>query len=236
MASEELRSQNALLEQRVLERTAQLHALNEQLQQEVQQRRRLEGRLLDISEREQRRIGQELHDDVCSQLTGIEFLSHALAQSLAAVSATEAKQARRIALLLQDTMANARKLAHGLSPLSLDAHGLILGLQDLAARTRKIYHCRCSFRSNRLLKVADPAKALHLYRIAQEAVTNAVKHGQAESIRISPVARGDTVILRVRDSRSSSISAREDRTGKWPGSSASARRPWRRTGSACAAS
>ena len=181
------------------ERTAELRSVNEQLRQEVEQRRRLQGQILETDERVQRRIGQDLHDNLCSQLTGIEFASQALAQKLAGVSSAQASRARKISRLLRDAMGDARELARGLSPLSLEAHGLAHGLRDLAGRTGKVYRCRCSFRCHPAVRIVDPAKALHLYRIAQEAMANAVNHGRARRIGVALAAQGDAVVVRVTD-------------------------------------
>jgi signal transduction histidine kinase len=198
-AEEQLKELNATLERRVAERTRELGEANKQLRREVQQRRKLQSRLLGATETEQRRIGQELHDEVCSQLSGVGYLCEALAGDLAARKDDAAHLARRMIGLLREATDNARKLAHGLSPLTMDAHGLILGLESLVDRTRRIYRRRCSFRSAPTTLVADPAKALHFYRIAQEALVNAVKHSQGQRIAVSLTARGDKVILRVRD-------------------------------------
>jgi len=198
-AEADLRALNAALEQRVAERTAELRRANETLVAEMKRRRQLEGRVVDISERERRSFGQDLHDDICSQLAGIEYLAQALADSLAGGSDSARSQARTIARLLRQAMEDARSLARRLSPLSMDAQGLLLGLKDLADQTRRIYRCRCTFHGDPTALMSDPAKALHLHRIAQEAVANAARHSHGKRIRVSLTARNHAVILRVGD-------------------------------------
>jgi PAS domain S-box-containing protein len=199
LAEQNLRDDAAKLEQRVKDRTRELQDSNTQLRREAEQRRRLEARILDISETEQRRIGQDLHDNVGSQLTGIEFLAQALVQDAAKVSRGIARRASTIARLLRSAMDDTRKLAHGLAPLPLDAHGLVLGLRNLAAHTRKVGRCPCTFRAAPSARITEPAQALHLYRIAQEALANAVKHSQATHIWMTLDAHRDTVLLRIHD-------------------------------------
>ena len=113
---------------------------------DITRRLELEREILAISEREQRRLGQDLHDDLCQQLAGIEFLSQGLAKDLAAHSAGGAAQAQEIARMVRRAMTQTRELARGLSPVRLEAGGLPEALRDLAVSTRKVYGCHCRFR------------------------------------------------------------------------------------------
>ena len=158
----------------------------------------LEREILAISEREQRRLGHDLHDDLCQQLAGIEFLSQRLARDLAAGPAVKA-QAKQIAQMVQRAMTQTRELAQGLSPVRLEAEGLTDALRDLAAGTGKVFRCACRCRCDPPVLVPDHTVAVHLYRIAQEAVSNAIKHGKARRIEISLTANGNAVILAVTD-------------------------------------
>ena len=106
----------------------------------------LEREILAISEREQRRLGHDLHDDLCQQLAGIEFLSHTLAGDLAARRVHEAAQASEIARMVQHAMNLTRDLARGLSPVWLEVNGLTDALQELAARTTSVFRIDCRFR------------------------------------------------------------------------------------------
>ena len=159
----------------------------------------LERQILAVSEQEQRRLGQDLHDDLCQQLAGIEFLSQRLAADLAEDRPRLAPRAREIARLAQGAMSQTREMARGLSPVGLEADGLADGLQELAARTRKVFRVACHFEDLAALLVRNHGAAIHLYRIAQEAVTNAIRHGGARMIEISLRAQGDDTVLTVRD-------------------------------------
>jgi two-component system CheB/CheR fusion protein len=159
----------------------------------------LEQEILAISEREQRRLGQDLHDDLCQQLAGIEFLSQRLASDLAPESPAGAAQAKEIAQMVQRAMTQTRELARGLSPVRLEAEGLAEALRELAAGTRKVFGCDCRFRCDPPVHVSDHNIAIHLYRIAQEAVNNALKHARARRIEVSLTANGRSVRLAVND-------------------------------------
>jgi len=167
---------------------------------DITRRVELEREILAISEREQRRLGQDLHDDLCQQLAGIEFLSQRLASDLAARSAAGAPQAKEIAQMVQRAMTQTRELARGLSPVRLEAEGLADALRELAVGARKVFGCDCRFRCDPPVRVPDHDVAIHLYRIAQEAVSNAIKHGQARRIEIGLSAEGRSVTLAVKDS------------------------------------
>jgi PAS domain S-box-containing protein len=166
---------------------------------DITRRVELEREILAISEREQRRLGHDLHDDLCQQLAGIEFLSQRLASDLAARSAASAPQAKEIAQMVQRAMTQTRELALGLSPVRLEAEGLTDALRELAMGTRKVFGCDCRFRCDPPVLVPDHTVAIHLYRIAQEAVSNAIKHGQARRIAIGLTAKDRSVTLAVKD-------------------------------------
>ena len=166
---------------------------------DITHRVELEREILSISERERKRLGHDLHDDLCQQLAGIEFLSQGLASDLAASANPAAAQATEIAQSVQHAMMQTREMARGLSPVTLEAEGLMEGLQELAARTAKVFRLGCHFHCLAPVLVADHAVAIHLYRIAQEAVGNAVKHGKARNIQITLTALGNNVRLGVSD-------------------------------------
>jgi PAS domain S-box-containing protein len=159
----------------------------------------LEKEILAISEREQGRLGRDLHDDLCQQLAGVEFLSQGLASDLATRTAEGASRAREIAGMVRRAMTQTRELARGLSPVLLEAEGLAEALRDLAASTRKVFGCNCRFRSESPVTVTDHPVAAHLYRIALEAVSNALKHGRARRIELKLAAEDHAMILTVSD-------------------------------------
>src|SRR5262249_139028 len=140
-----------------------------------------------------------LHDDLCQQLAGIEFLSQTLARDLAARGLDEAGRAREIAQSVQHTMTQTRELARGLSPVGMEADGLMEALRQLAARTSKVFRLEGRFGCVEPVAVADHPVAIHLYRIAQEAVGNAVKHGRAARIEITLAADDHSVRLGISD-------------------------------------
>ncbi|MCX6923811.1 MAG: PAS domain S-box protein [Verrucomicrobia bacterium] len=166
---------------------------------DITRRMELEREILAISEREQRRLGHDLHDDLCQQLAGIEFLSQRLANDLGARAAVGAAQAKEIAQMVQRAMSQTRELAHGLSPVRLEAEGLADALRELAAGTKKVFRCDCRFRCDPPVLLPNHTMAIHLYRIAQEAVNNALKHGKARRIEISLTANDHSIILAVMD-------------------------------------
>jgi len=151
---------------------------------DITERKRLEKEILDISEREQRRIGQDLHDGLCQHLAGIELMSQVLEQKLARRSKAAAARAGDIAKNVRDAISHTRLLARGLSPVTLESEGLMSALQELALNTEKIFHVACRFDCHPPVPVSDYPAATHLFRLAQEAVSNALKHGKAKRILI----------------------------------------------------
>jgi len=149
---------------------------------DVTERKELEKEILAISEQEQQRIGQDLHDDLCQQLAGIEFLSRALQEQLR--THPQAGKAEEISKLIREAINYTRQLARGLAPVELAAEGLVRGLRALAERTSQLFKVRCSFQCSAAFVVQDPTVSTHLYRIAQEAVANGLKHAHASHIKI----------------------------------------------------
>jgi PAS domain S-box-containing protein len=166
---------------------------------DITARKHLERQLLEISDREQRRIGQDLHDDLCQQLTGIEFMSQSLEQNLAGKSLPEAAAAAEITKLVRGAISDTRDLARGLSPVMLEADELTPALQQLADNTSKLFNVSCRLCRDASVLIEDNAMAVHLYRIAQEAVSNAIKHGRAGQIDITLAAADERVTLAIQD-------------------------------------
>jgi two-component system, NarL family, sensor histidine kinase NreB len=166
---------------------------------DITERKRLEEEILRISELEQRRIGQDLHDGICQHLAGIELKSQSLAENLEKKARPQAAQAEEIARHVRDVIAQTRALARGLSPFILESEGLISALRELAASTEKLFSVKCNFLSDGKVSISDPTVATHLYRIAQEAVTNAIKHGKADAVEISLATTKDKILLAISD-------------------------------------
>ena len=133
----------------------------------------MESALLEISGREQRQIGQDLHDGLGQHLTGIAFMSKVLAQQLAEADATQAPHAAKIVRLVNDAINKTRELARGLVPVFSDAQGLMSALQQWAVEVEDLFHVSCRFECPEPILVTDVGVATHLYHIAQEAVNNA---------------------------------------------------------------
>jgi two-component system sensor histidine kinase NreB len=152
---------------------------------DITERKRLEQEILEIAEKEQRRIGQDLHDGLGQQLTGIELMSQVLEQNLQKRSSSDASQASKISKHVREAIAQTRNLARGLFPVELDSGGLMSALQELASNTQKISQIQCYFVCEKKVTIADHRISTHLYRIAQEALNNAIKHAKAKKITIA---------------------------------------------------
>jgi signal transduction histidine kinase len=163
------------------------------------ERLRLEQQIIEISDRERRRIGQDLHDGLGQHLAGIELMTEALEQKLAAKSKPEAARAADIASHVREAIRQTRSLARGLSPVELDRHGLMSALQELAANASSMFRVNCRFTCVGHVHVENNIAATHLFRIAQEAVSNAVKHGRAKQIDIDLNDDPEAVRLTVTD-------------------------------------
>jgi two-component system, LuxR family, sensor kinase FixL len=144
-------------------------------------------------------VGRDLHDSLGGKLAGAALLSQALAQSLATKSPADAAVAEEVVQCVNQAMAQTRSIAQGLCPVEVGRFGLTSGLQELAADTRRMFGVRCQFRATEGLAIGDDLVAAHLFRIAQEAVNNALRHGQARHIRIELSRRGGGLCLEIRD-------------------------------------
>jgi signal transduction histidine kinase len=187
-----LRAAHEELELRVRQRTAALT-------DEMAERERLERELLEISEREQRRIGHDLHDSLGQHLTGVALAGQVLGEKLAGRALPEATDAHKLVELVEEGIVLSRKLAKGLHPIELQAEGLMQALEELAATTSELFRISCRFECDSPVLIRDATTAIHLYRIAQEALSNAVRHGQAKNVTIQLETLEDGIALRVKD-------------------------------------
>ncbi len=156
-----------------------------------------EAEILRASEREQIRISQDLHDGLGQQLAGISCLCDGLSSDLASNESPQAASAAKISTLLAQAVAQTRSLARGLQPVAPEPNGLASALEDMAARVSDLFKVPCHFSCPRPVLVSDNSVATHLYRIAQEAVTNAVKHGAPKEIRIALGSSARRTVLAV---------------------------------------
>lgn len=185
----------------------------EAIARDITERRRLEREILEISNREQRRIGHDLHDGVCQQMAAITFLVDILGDRLAEKQSGESLEARRIGTLIHETNAQARGVARGLFPVQLEEHGLILALEDFAASASNRYRVECRFLCEALPFKVDSEVELHLYYIVQEALLNAVKHGKATCVNVTLSPQADRLRLTVQDNGAGFDPASTGRSG-----------------------
>jgi len=173
------------LEARVAARTADLE--------------RMERELLEITERERRRFSADLHDGLGQHLTGTSLAAQVLRKQLAKRGLPEAQQAEGLIALIEEGIALSHKLAKGLQPVEMHSGGLMQALEDFAASASDLFKVSCRFRCEAPVLVPDVAVAEQLYRIAQEATSNAVKHGRARRIELALDVEEDGIALRITD-------------------------------------
>lgn len=197
-AQEALKVAQAQLELKVAERTSELLAANKALRHEIDQRGRLEREVLEISEREQQRIGQDLHDNLGQTLTAVTYIGQLLHKKLGD-RAPEGKDAAEIVKLVSGAIDQVRGLSRGLYPVELKANGLVPALQELAAAAAAKWRIPCDVVYDDPDPVKDPGAAIQLYRIAQEAVANAAKHAKPRRITVRLAMAGEALALSVED-------------------------------------
>ena len=166
---------------------------------DITERKRLEQQLLTIAEGEQQRIGVDLHDGLGQLLTGIAFLTKGLARQLAAESLSGTAEATHIVELVNQAIGTTRSLARGLYPAELQTHGLQGALRTLAETSETLFGISCQVCEAEASPLSDPDVAIHLYRIAQEAIHNAVKHGHAGHVGIHLTTTPGRLTMTVRD-------------------------------------
>jgi len=167
------------------------------IQVEVEHRQRLEAQLLTAVEQERERLGRDLHDDLSQRLAGAALMTRTLAKELKGRSAEDREKARALGDLLAEATSVARNLSRGLHPITLTANGLPKALEELAARVPQ--NVRFSWPSSKKLDL-DPSVALHVYRIAEEAVGNAVRHAKANKVTIEMrITPGRKIALTITD-------------------------------------
>lgn len=166
---------------------------------DVSQRRWLERRLLTVSDAEQQRIGADLHDGLGQLLTGLSCLAAAQRDRLKQSAPKEVAAAETIAQLASDAIAQSRALARGLCPVQIENAGLMVALEELAGQARTLHGVECHFEAKGSAPQCDHLAAMHVYRITQEAINNAVRHGKARTIRVSLTSRRNQHRLTISD-------------------------------------
>jgi two-component system CheB/CheR fusion protein len=163
---------------------------------DITERKRLEQEVLEISDRERREIGHTLHDGLSQHLAGIELMSRVLEQNISKKSKAGAEQAAKIAEHVREAIGQTRMVARGLSPVSIESNGLMSALQELANTVSRMFAIECHFECPKPILISDNAVATHLYRIAQEAINNAIKHGKTKKIEVR-LLRNDSGLIQL---------------------------------------
>ena len=180
------------LDERVRDRTAAL-------QREIVGRERLRREIAGVADRERRRLGQNLHDSLGQHLTGTALAAQVLREKLAARSANEIGEADKVVQYIEEGIDLTRNLARGFFSPELDADGLSVALQGLAANISERFQVACQFNGDDDMRLPDATTATQLYQIAQEAVMNAVKHASARKIDIHLKNDGRRLHLTIAD-------------------------------------
>jgi PAS domain S-box-containing protein len=170
--------------------------------EDITERKRLEKEVIEISDREQRRLGNDLHDGICQQLVSIAFATDLLRRDLVAKSPHDAVRLARITALLDNAIIQARNLSHALYPVNLVGNGLGFALRELASSISQGRKVVCEAQCAEAVLIHDHALATHLYRIAQEAVQSATRHADPSRILICLSQEGNTIYLNVMDNGS----------------------------------
>jgi DNA-binding LacI/PurR family transcriptional regulator/signal transduction histidine kinase len=191
------------LEEEVKRRTAELTGANRELTREVARRRTLEREVLEVSNRTMQRIGQDLHDDLSQHLAGIAMHVSVLRSGAAASDPAAAGALDQIGALLAESIGRAKQIARGLYPAGLAEHGLLSAIGELVAAARQSYPAQVDFRAQPGFVIEDTEKAMQIYRIVQEALTNALKHSRAQRVEVvlsrEERGAGDELVAEVSD-------------------------------------
>jgi signal transduction histidine kinase len=163
------------------------------------ERKRLEEAILEVSERERHSIGADLHDSLGQQLTAIEFMCAALKEDANRTASDFAKPLDEMSRMLREAITQTRFLARGLVPVGDAPDALELGLTELVERTNALGRMRCHLECPAPVDLRDPAKAAHLYRIAQEVINNALKHAKAKNVSIRLIQSAEAILLEISD-------------------------------------
>ena len=166
---------------------------------DITARRELETEVLEISERERQRMGRNLHDGLGQHLAGMELLCRTLARSLARRQLPESQTASLLVTQIQEAIVQTRALARGLAPVIASPDGLMLALEEFTTATRALFRMDCRFCCEEPVLISELSAAIHLYRIVQESVTNAIRHGKARCVEVSLTREGRNLVLEVCD-------------------------------------
>jgi signal transduction histidine kinase len=188
------------LENLVYIRTQELNDANQLLRREMEQRKIAQKSIIRISTHEQQRIGQNLHDTLGQEIVGARYLLSSIERAMGGTTPEYRDRLQQLSTILRDVMEHARMLAHGLMVVDLKEGGLAAALENYTRKTASLFHVKCRFRLHPdALPALDQTTSVQLYYIAQEAVNNAIRHGQATRIRITLASRMGTPSLLITD-------------------------------------
>ena len=174
----------------------------------------LEREIVRVGEREQMRIGQDLHDGICQSLAALDCAAHCLKMDLETGSAPQAKLAAEIQRQLSAATVEARNLARGIYPVTMETDGLSVALQALVLATKSLTSTAVTFESDEDVVIKDPEVAMHLYRITQEALSNAMRHANATHVNVRLTSEERRLSISVTDDgNGSAIQRRPDGMG-----------------------
>jgi signal transduction histidine kinase len=198
-SEEELRRAHEDLEVRVEQRTAALKEANQKLCDVLEERKRLETELLEIAENERRRIGFDLHDDLGQKLTGMLLLARALEQRLSRAGHQDAEDVRRICELIEQSVTHTHNLAHHFSSIDATGGDFAEVMNGLAATVEKMFGipCECTLKGE--IPALSENTCAQFYKISQEAVSNAIKHGKATCVWISVTSSAQKLVVTIKN-------------------------------------
>ncbi len=188
-----------LMNNLMLRLKASFEQRTQELFSEMEKRGRLEREIIDLSEKEQRRFGQELHDVVCQELAGVSIAAHMLARKLLATNGEEAKHAREIARMADQALETTRGIARGFFTAGFDCAGLAEALRETARHVESKNRISCVIHWQEDLAITHADTVIHLFRIAQEAVNNVVRHAGASHINVSLKTEDEIFQLTIED-------------------------------------
>ena len=181
---DQVRSHERRLEAEVERRTAELTRANRELTREIERRKGLEQEVIEISNLTMQRIGQDLHDDLCQHLAGIAMYASVLRGGLSAQDHAAVESIEQIGNLLADSITRTKQIARGLYPAGLEEHGLAAAVEELVEAARRSHPATIDLRVSPDFLLPDTDRALQVYRILQEALSNALKHSRSDRIEV----------------------------------------------------
>ena len=198
LSLEALKNAHNMLENRVRERTKELSEANEKLRSEINEREKLQKEIMEISEREQQRIGRDLHDSLSQQIGGIIFMSQVVKDKLARNDRPESEDMEKIIGHLNSALKHTRDLSRGLFPV-LEKGGLNMALRELALSMEDMFDIKIVFKCDEEVCITQKESAIHILRIVQEAINNAIKHGRATTVSICLKNVNKRLLLEIED-------------------------------------